>query len=235
MLVVTGAIRANPSLSNHCGRVCDTGNWFSPHMKVIILVCNKNQLKQEKTTMKKLTKYLSSACLMLAGYASVNAVAADASSTSAYAREAAEKARACHRAAHDSRKAGQYDTRLADECVVACRAASALYKRQEADRKHQQVQMERCTQHYNTFKSPDKAPVAKAKLPQITQMPSTVEEMISRMSAMKRDGRTNRDPCRDGAKTIRQRQFDLEQSKFLWNRCVQQYNMDMKMKSISGS
>ena len=179
--------------------------------------------------MRKLTRCLISICLMLAGYASIDTVAADTLSMSAFAREAAEKARECHRAAHDSRKAGQRDTQRADECTAACRQASILYKRQGEGQKRQRAQMERCTQVYNNYKSPESAPVEE----EIT-MPTTVEEMATRMSAMKSKGRLKNDPCVAGVNAIHHRQFGLEQAKHYWEGCVRNYKSRMQAKRLYG-
>ena len=182
--------------------------------------------------MNKITRCLISACLIFAGYVSPGVVHADASSMQALAADAVEKSRECSQASAMNRKAGQYNNTLVDECSVVCsRAYSLLTDRYKnpPSQAQQLDQVERCNRAYSNYKSPETAPIEEE-----FTMPTTVEEMVSRMSAMKREGRTSSNPCLQGVKAIRQRKLGLEQSKFLWNRCVQQYKMDMKMRRATG-
>ncbi|TCK17691.1 hypothetical protein DFR30_0932 [Thiogranum longum] len=182
--------------------------------------------------MQKIIRYLTSACLFFAGYVSTGVVYADASSMQALADDAVGKARECSQASAMNRKTGQYNNTLVDECSLACsRAYQGLSgsNRKPPSQEQQLAQMERCKRAYNNYKSPETASVED----EIT-MPTTVEEMATRMSAMKREGRTKNDPCVDGVKGIRHRQLGLEQAKLFWNRCVQRYKMDMKMRRATG-
>ncbi len=187
--------------------------------------------------MNKLSRCLTSTCLLFTGYASTGAVLADASSMPAFVKEAVEKTKECKRAARVSHKAGQKNAR-ASECALACKQAYSLYRRQQ-DQKSQLAQMERCTQLYNAYKSPDKVPVTEDEFPEITRMPSTVEEMVSRMVAMKPEGRVHPNkPCVSGVETIRNRQFDIKQATPYWESCVNSYKArmenNMRAKKVYG-
>ena len=182
--------------------------------------------------MKKITRCLISVCLIFAGYVSTGVVYADASSMKALADDALEKSRECSQASARNRKAGQYNNTLVDECSLACsRAYQDLSdsNRKPPNQERQLAQMERCKRAYNNYKSPETA-----SFEDEIAMPATVEEMASKMSAMKRKGKSNSNPCLDGEKAIRQRHFDLERAKYYWGRCVQQYKMDMKMRRVTG-
>ncbi len=185
--------------------------------------------------MNKLSRYLILACLILAGYTSIGIVLADTPSMPTFVEEAVGKAKECKRASHDSRKAGQHNTQLSDECGLACKQVYSLYQRQQ-DQESQLAQMERCTQLYSAYKSPDELPETEAEFPEITQMPSSVEEMVSRMSTMKPEGANMRDPCVNGVQAISRQQFNLEQATPYWGKCVNRYKdrmkADMKAKRI---
>jgi len=176
--------------------------------------------------MNKLSKCLSSVCLILAGYASTGAVLADASSMPAFVNEAVGKTKECKRAARVSHRAGQQDTD-ASECSLACRQVYSLYQRQQ-NQKSQLAQMERCTQLYNAYKSPDKVPVTENEFPEITRMPSTVEEVVSQMTAMKSEKKQKRYPCIKGVRAINRQQLGLEQAKPYWESCVYRYKARME-------
>jgi len=187
--------------------------------------------------MNKLSRYLTLTCLIFASYASTGIVLADASSMPAFVKEAAGKAKECKRAAHDNRKAGQQDTQRIDECALACRQVYSLYQQQQ-DQNSQLAQMERCMQLYNAYKTPDNSPVAEAEAPEITRVPSTIDEMVSRMTAMKSEKRQKRYPCAEGLRAISRQQLDIEQATPYWERCVNRYitrmEMDMKAKRLYG-
>lgn len=182
--------------------------------------------------MNKITRCLSSACLMVAGYVSTSVVYADTLSMQALADDAVGKARECSQTSAQNRKAGQYNNALVDECSLTCSKAYqdlSDSNRKPPSQERQLAQMERCNRAYNNYKSPESA-----SFEDDITMPTTVEEMASRMSAMKRKEKSHSNPCLDGEKAIRQRHFDLERAKYYWNRCVQQYKMDIKMRRATG-
>jgi len=183
--------------------------------------------------MHKIFRCLISACLFFAGYISTGVVYADASSMKALADDALGKSRECSQASALNHKTGQSNNNtLVDECSLAC--SQAFQDLSDSNRKppsqeRQLAQIERCKRAYNNYKSPETA-----SFEDEISMPTTVEEMASRMSAMKRNYRSYSNPCLDGEKAIRQRQISFEQAKHFWNRCVQQYKMDMKMRRATG-
>jgi len=183
--------------------------------------------------MNKITKYIFLTCLTFAGYESTGVVYADASSMKALAGDAAEKARECKLGGLKNRKAG-LETKWADECNNACgRAYKDLSdsNRKLLSQEQQLDQMEHCKRAYDNYKSP---PEIATFEDEIIPMPATLEEMATQMSAMKRKGKSLRNPCLDGEKAIRQRGVGFDQAKYFWDRCVQQYKMDLKMRRDAG-
>ena len=181
--------------------------------------------------MNEITRYLTLVCLIFAGSVFTGVVYADVSSIKTLVEDAAEKARECKRGGLKNRKAG-LETKWADECINVCgRAYKDLsYRNRILPGQEQQLdQMERCKRAYNTYKS---SPEITTFEDEIIPMPATLEEMGSQMSSMKRKGKSLRNPCLDGEKAIRQRRVDFEQAKYLWDRCVQQYKMDLKMRRV---
>jgi len=80
----------------------------------------------------------------------------------------------------------------------------------------------------NNYKSPEAAPAG-----EILHMPTTVEEMAKRMSAMKSRGLRN-DPCVAGVKAIRRQHYNLEQAKRYWEGCAHNYKTRMTQQRING-
>jgi|GEM_PF-3146473 len=186
--------------------------------------------------MKTITRCLISACLIFADYVSTGVVYADASSMKALADDALEKTRECRLVSQNSINAGQKN-RLANECSGACNAAHSLLSRQGNFKPAQQkqktreklAQMERCKQAYSDFKSPETAPVEEEDA-----MPTTVEEMATRMSTMKTGKRANREYCAPGVTAIRHRKIDLKQAKRFWDGCLRGHKQYMQQNRMYG-
>jgi len=185
--------------------------------------------------MNKTTGCLVSACLFFAGYISTGVVYADASSMQALAEDALGKTRECRLAAQDSINAGQKN-RLANECSGACNAAHSLLSRQGNFKPAQQkqktreklAQMERCKQAYSDYKSPETVPVDE------DAMPTTLEEMATRMSTMKTGKRANREYCAPGVAAIRHRKIDLKQAKRYWDGCLRGHKQYIQQNKMYG-
>jgi len=185
--------------------------------------------------MNKITGYLTSVCLIFAGYVSTGVVYADASSMKALADDALEKTRECRLVSQNSINAGQKN-RLANECSGACNAAHSLLSRQGNFKPAQQkqktreklAQMERCKQAYSDYKSPETAPAEE------DAMPTTVEEMATRMSTMKTGKRANREYCAPGVAAIRHRKIDLKQAKRFWDGCLRGHKQYMQQNRMYG-
>ena len=181
--------------------------------------------------MNKITRCLISACLIFAGYVSTGVVYADASSMKALADDAVGKASECSQASALNRKAGQYNNTLVDECSLACsRAYQDLSdsNRKPPSQERQLAQMERCKQAYSDYKSPETAPVEE------DAMPTTVEEMATRMSTMKTGKRANREYCAPGVTAIRHRKIDLKQAKRFWDGCLRGHKQYMQQNRMYG-
>jgi len=190
----------------------------------------KNSDFLQEGIMNRKTGYLLTASLFLTAYASTGVVQADTVSMQALAEDALGKSRECSQVSSLNRNAGQYNNTLVDKCSLACsRAHSLLAERHKypPSQEQQLAQVGRCKQAYNNYKSPETASVEEE-----ISMPTTVEEMVSRMPAMKREGK--RDSCVKGVKLIQRKQLGLEQAKYHWNRCVRQYKQDMKMRRANG-